>query len=123
MNVQRLEIQLTTFARNLISKKNIKPHKVILTTAQCTSNLGKHPKDEDIHNVCGALNNYRDNSTGRDYIWGTVCQYFFDCHLNKKLIQPKTALNLVLIECKQFIKARPINPISKYLVGLLKNLK
>ena len=58
-------------------QKNIKPHEVILTTAQCTSNLGKHPKDEDFHNVCGALNNYRDNSTGNDYIWATVCQYFF----------------------------------------------
>ena len=76
-------------------QKNIKPHEVILTTAQCTSNLGKHPKDDDIHNVCGALNNYKENSTGMDYIWGTVCQYFFDCHLNQKLIQPKTALNLV----------------------------
>ena len=47
-------------------QKNIKPHKVILTTTQCISNLEKQPKDEDIHNLCGALNNYRDNSIGND---------------------------------------------------------
>ena len=57
--------------------KNIKPHDVILTTAQCTSNLGKHPKNEDNHNVCGALNDYKDNFTGQDYIWAMVCRYFF----------------------------------------------
>ena len=86
--------------------KNPKAYEIIMTTAQCTSNMGKHPKDGVFHNVCGALENYCDNCTGRNYIWGTVCKYFFECHTNQKLIQPKTVLNLVLIECNQFIKAR-----------------
>ena len=36
---------------------NIKPYEVMLTTALCTSSLGKHPKSNENHNVCGALDN------------------------------------------------------------------
>ena len=72
--------------------------------------------------MCGALDSYKDNFTGQDLIWSVVCKYFFECHQNQALISPKVAFNLVLIECKQFVKARPNNQISKYLKNLLKIL-
>ena len=93
-----------------------------MTAAKCTSNLGKHPSGDGIHNVCGALKNYKENSSGMDYVWSIVCQYFIECHSKQTLIQPKTALNLILIKCNQFIKARHANPISKYLRNLIKIL-
>ena len=122
MSVPRLKIQLNTFAMNS-TLKNVKSYKIILTTAKCTSNLGKHPSGDGTHNVCGAFKNYKENSSGMDYVFTIMCQYFFECHSNKKLIQPKIALNLILIECNQFIKARPTNPISIYLKKLIRDLK
>ena len=82
-----------------------KVYEIILTTAQCTSNMGKHPSYGVLHNMCGALDNYCDNYMGI-WVWGRVCKHFFECHMNQKLILPKTVLNIVLIECNQFIKTR-----------------
>ena len=70
---------------------NIKAHEIIITNAKCTSNLGGKPNGDKIHNECGVLKNYKDNSCALDYIWMVMCQYFIDCHSKKVLIQPKTA--------------------------------
>ena len=78
-------------------QENIKAHEIIIINAKCTSNLGKHPCGDNIHNECGVLNNYNENSPALDYIWSVMCQYFIDCHSKQIIIQPKTALNLILI--------------------------
>ena len=72
--------------------------------------------------MCGALDNYKDNSTAQDMIWGIVYKYFFECHQNQVLISSKVAINMVLIEINQLIKARPNNPTSKYLRNLISNI-
>ena len=104
-------------------QENIKAHEIILTNAKCTSNLWKHPSGDYFHNECGVLKNYKENSSGLDYIWSVICQYFIECHSIQILIQPKTALNLILIECHQFIHTRHFNPISNYLKTLIKKTK
>ena len=38
---------------------------------------------DENHNVCGALDNYKDNFTGQDVIWGIVCKYFFNATKTK----------------------------------------
>ena len=103
--------------------KNIKLHEVILTTAKCTSTLGKKPKNDKIHKVCGNLDKHNINFTGKDYLWAFICKYFFDCHTNQKIIDPKNALNLLIIEINQFIKARKTNVMSIFFKELLQNLK
>ena len=103
--------------------KNIKQHKVILTTAKCTSTLGKRPKNDKIHKVCGNLDKHNINFTSKDYLWALVCKYFFECHTNQKIIDPQNALNLIIIEINQFIKARKTNPMSIFFKELLQNLK
>ena len=79
--------------------KNTKAYEIILTTAKCTSNMGKNPRNGSVHNACGTLEKYNDNFTSKDFIWATVCKYFFYCHTNKKTVLPQTVLNFILIEC------------------------
>ena len=57
----------------LTLQENIKAHEIILTNAKCTSNLGKKPNGDKIHNECGVLKNYKDNFSALDYIQTVVC--------------------------------------------------
>ena len=57
--------------------KTIKPYEIILTTAQCTSNMGKNLSNGTVHNACGILEKYNDNFTSKDFIWAMVCKHFF----------------------------------------------
>ena len=64
----RAKITINYICNTFCLPKNIKSNDVVLTTALCTSSLGKHPKSNENHNVCGALDNYKDNFTGQDMI-------------------------------------------------------